>query len=235
MTGTLRRRRSSRRTTALAGAAAAAVVGTLGALLLPGTGGDPVVPPGRPASQTGPPADEAPVSRLTITQAVVTLPGSTLADAVGQVSDALEPTSFDRTVRNLAQGLTTGPVRVDFHRQLGPGERRQVADALRALPRAEVVLQDVPGSALALVAPLSPAVRADLEATGALVPDLGPGPLSDALGGAYGVVPDEARRRVRVEYLGPALSDQALETARRELGRIAGVPVDQVRLEALRG
>ena len=170
--------------------------------------------------------------RVTITQAAVTVPGATYDQALELVSQALAPLTLPgRTGRPLFDGKATGPVRVDFVRALDASERGRVTAALSSVPGAQVALQDVAGFDLRLDAPLSAQVRAEVLARGALLPSIGPGALAGALGGLYGVEPDKHARRLIVTYNGPALGEQELATARSEVARLAGVPLNQVRLE----
>lgn len=225
-------RRQSRVRAAAGGVVAAtAVLGTAAVLVLTGAGAGRDELPAMQPPTAGVDAGTGDY-RVTITQAMVTVPGATYDQTLALVSQALGPLTLpDHVSRSPSAAKATGPVRTDFVRALDASERGRVRDVLSAVPGAQVTLRDVAGFNLRLVAPLSAQVRAEVLARGELVPSIGSGPLADALGGIVGVTPDEDARRLIVIYNGPALTEQALATARSEVARLAGVPLEQVRLE----
>jgi len=199
------RRQSHVRAVAGGVVVATAMLGTAAVLVLTGGGAGRDVLPAVQAPVAGVDAGTGD-HRVTITQAAVTVPGATYDQTLELVTQALAPLTLPgRTGRPVVDGMATGPVRVDFVRALDASERGRVTAALSAVPGAQVALQDVAGFDLRLVAPLSAQVRAEVLAQGALVPHIGPGALADALGGLYGVAPDEDARRLVVTYNGPAL------------------------------
>jgi len=227
------RRRAWQRAVVTGTAVLLVALGAAALVALPGEG------TGRESLPAGPPPtveQREDVYRIPITQLVVRLPGVRFEDALQQVEATLSPLAPpDRIGRKLTE--TAGPdedaVRVDFERTVDPTERARLQAAFAALEGAQIALADIDGFDLALAAPLSTSVLKRLRAAGQTVPKIENEALATALGGVYGGDTSSDGRILRVLYTGPALTDEQLATARREVARVAGVTPDEVRL--LRG